>query len=407
MNRITFTTLAFLSFLSVARESFAQQNALITTKRDFPIGMVSFGSSVISGVLGDGNFVDGYVKKTGTGAFVYPVGDNGALRPFAASQETTGAYFGVDPGIAITNNPIGGNYGVLPAEGPFNSGLFEPALQVISKKEYWDINGSEQTKITLTWNSGSDLNTLLGTKDISKLTIVGWNGTRWIKIPSIVDPTSIIGGASNKTSGSITTTSSLVPDNFNVYSLGALQDGTLPVTLVRFTAQNKEQQAHLEWITSSEINSSHFDIERSLEGKSWVSIGTVAATGDPSLSGTVATNYEFTDTKPFSGLNFYRLKMVDLDETYAYSAIRKVEIGSNPEIAFYPNPASDRLFVTQNDPDKVKEVNLTDLKGNAVYRGKSFANQGIDVSQLPRSIYVINMMMVDGSAKTAKVLVGR
>jgi hypothetical protein len=92
----------------------------------------------------------------------------------------------------------------------------------------------------------------------------------------------------------------------------------LPVTLIAFKASQQEQSVLLQWATSSEVNASIFEIERSFSGKDWNSIGRVNATGEESTH----QEYAFNDASPSSGSNLYRLKMVDIDGTYAWSSIR-------------------------------------------------------------------------------------
>jgi hypothetical protein len=398
------TITVLVQFVSISL--YAQQNALIVTKRDATIGVVSFGSSVESNVLGGGNYVDGYVRRTGGETFVFPVGDNGQLRPFSASGDVTGAYYGVDPSVAVTSNPTGGDYGVLPAGGPFNAALIDGSLSNVSRKEYWDINGGSPTRLTITWNAASDVSGLLGNSDISKLTIVGWDGSKWVKIPSKADATSILGGTSNKTAGSLTSDASFAPDNYQVYSLGVNKDGALPVTLVSFRVRAVESQAALEWVTSSEINSSHFDIQRSRDGKSWASIGRQEAGNDPLLSSANTASYYFTDAAPLPGTNLYRLRMVDHDSTFSYSSIREVKFDA-PAVAVYPNPVSDKMFLTGIEPAQYREIQVLDLYGKIFYKGKLDADNGVDVSRLAQQLYVVNVSLTDGSSHHLKVYIRR
>ncbi|WP_353718618.1 T9SS type A sorting domain-containing protein [Dyadobacter sp. 676] len=366
-----------------------------------------------SGVLGNDGFVDGYVKKAGSAPFVFPVGDNGTLRPFSiASDQAMGAYFGVDPGIAVTSNPAGGNYGVLPQGGPFNTGSMVGDLQMVSTKEYWDINGTSPGRITLSWNENSAIAALLGNRALSKLTVVGWDGSKWVNLTSAVDATSLFGQGSTYTSGSITTVQEVVPNTYNVYTLGALRDGALPVTLVRFTAVGREGASYLEWLTSEEINSSHFEIERSGDAKSWQGIGKVAARGEGIATAASPTQYQFTDNHPLDGSNFYRLKMVDRatdgnDEPFAYSRIVKVDIDGRPDWAVYPNPVSSKLFISQNIIRSLASARLMDAAGRTVYTSDTVTDEGIDVSRMSPGLYLLKFSLTDGLSKSYKVLISR
>jgi hypothetical protein len=92
--------------------------------------------------------------------------------------------------------------------------------------EYWDVNGTVASNISLTWNSASTIQSLTAEK-LSNLTIVGWDGSKWVKIPSAVDVTSIMGSTSTFTSGSITTTSPIIPNTYSVYTLAGIKERVL------------------------------------------------------------------------------------------------------------------------------------------------------------------------------------
>jgi len=413
MSRICSIILLVLLFWGGNRKAGAQDNSAIFTKRDSPVGIVSFGSAVTSGVLGESSFIDGYVKKVGSDAFIFPVGDNGVFRPFSVgSDQAIGAYYGVNPAVAITSNPAGGDYGVLPEGGPFNTANLISELAAVSTSEYWDINGTSPSRITLSWNDNSAVNALVTNRGLSKLTIAGWDGTRWVNLAATVDATSLFGGPSTASSGSLTTILDVVPDTYNVYTLGALRDGALPVVLVSFTGVARERASYLEWFTSEEINSSHFEIERSADAKSWQRIGSVAARGEDMATASASVQYGFTDENPLSSINFYRLKMVDRavdgdGEDFAYSRIVKVVMDGQPEWTIYPNPVAEKLFFSQNIRQNLASARLTDAAGRTMYVSRETSGDGIDVSRMPSGLYLLKFSFTDGLSKSYKVLISR
>lgn len=210
------------------------QPGIINTIRTAPYGVLNFGTGATQSGANDANHVDGYVRKLGTTSFIFPVGDNGQYGPFAAAADgTTGAYFHVDPSSAITSMVGGGNYPVLPAGGPFATSSKATDVTTVSPKEYWDIDGSNPTPITLTWDAISDITTLTGS-NLTKLGIVGWNGAQWVKIPATVDATSVLGGTSSLAAGSITTTATIVPNTYTAYTLAAIVNGVPDLTPGQF-----------------------------------------------------------------------------------------------------------------------------------------------------------------------------
>lgn len=186
----------------------------------------------------DNAFIDGYARTYGTGAFTFPIGDNGKYRPAAVSAASTAlpasaAYYGANPTTAITTALQGGNEIALPTGAPFAISSKGTGVSAVTNKEYWDIKGATAAKISLTWDATSAISTLTSAT-LANLTIVGWNGTQWVKIPSTVDATSILGAASTLTGGSITTDAAITPNTYTVYSFASAL--TCAVTTVGGTA---------------------------------------------------------------------------------------------------------------------------------------------------------------------------
>lgn len=211
-----------------------QPGVILTERATATISYLNyFGNNLTATGVTDASYVDGYVRKYGTGQFIFPVGDNGNAGQFAASADgTNGAYFFADPSVAVTSNLFtGSNYPVLPSGAPFATSSKGTGVSRVSPIEYWDINGATATPITLTWDATSDISTLTSTL-LNRLSIVGWNGTQWVKIPSAIDVTSVLGGASAVGAGSITTTASIVPDTYTAYTFGAVAPDLTPIIIL-------------------------------------------------------------------------------------------------------------------------------------------------------------------------------
>lgn len=194
----------------------AQRRKLFTDRQSF--GRVSYPSTAVVA----SNMVDGYVKVTGSNRFVFPVSDNSVYRPFAATANgTMGAYFSASPNTAITSSHKGGNYPPLPTGAPFSTASKDANIGKVSTREYWDINGATATKITLSWHLESAMSSFAPGGNLAKVYIVGWNGSRWVKLPSTVDAVSLFGGGSNLNAGSMTTSSAIIPSTYLAYTFGA------------------------------------------------------------------------------------------------------------------------------------------------------------------------------------------
>lgn len=376
------------------------QPGIIGTVRTAPYGILNFAATATTHTgAGDASHVDGYVRKLGAGLFIFPAGDNGQYGPFAASADgTTGAYFFGDPTTAVTSNLGGGNYPVLPAGGPFPSATFAGGLTAVSTTEYWDIDGANATSITLTWDAGSGVTALTG-GTLNLLSITAWNGTNWVPLPSTVDVTSVLGGASTLTAGSITTTGTIVPDTYTAYTIGAL-NFPLPVDLLSFNAYKDRGNTQVIWKTGSEINASHFIIEHSDPANTrWSGIGTVTARGG---TATVA-DYTFTHLSPVNGIHYYRLKMVDIGGTFSYSPVRTVYFNEKSNLVIYPNPAANMVYIQSANPGLIKGVRLIDMAGKEVKSSFPLLNSTMDISNAATGTYFLQVVYHDGSIDSHKL----
>jgi hypothetical protein len=105
---------------------------------------------------------------------------------------------------------------------------------------------------------------------------------------------------------------------------------------------DESHSAALFWTTTEEINFELFEVERSLDTRTWFKIGKVKSKGG---NGTFVT-YRFTDNALAIGDTYYRLKMIDRDGSYEYSAIKSLRRDfGNTKVVVYPNPVSTELSI--------------------------------------------------------------
>lgn len=132
----------------------------------------------------------------------------------------------------------------------------------------------------------------------------------------------------------------------------------LPVSLTNFRIQNSEQTALLLWETESEENSAYFVVERSEEGLSFGSIGTVPAKGNSDQK----HYYQLADSNPLIGTSYYRLKMVDLNGSIRYSPI--ISSQRTSPIQVIPNPTNGTFHVT--GLSGMNKLEVLDLQGKFI-----------------------------------------
>lgn len=139
----------------------------------------------------------------------------------------------------------------------------------------------------------------------------------------------------------------------------------LPVSLISFTANKLNDHASiLEWKTGFEKNNDYFIVERSIDGIHFEAIGTVKGGGNS----TAVLYYSFVDENPYPGINYYRLKQVDLDTRYEYSIVRNVNFGLK-ELDFYQD-GNGYYIVAGFDKLTTVSYEVYSTEGKMVKEGK-------------------------------------
>ncbi len=180
--------------------------------------------------------------------------------------------------------------------------------------------------------------------------------------------------------------------------------GALPVHLSAFTVTKTDNVARLNWTTEFEINSSHFVIERSTDGRTWNSIATVAAKGNSSIK----TSYEIYDNAPVRGINYYRLRQVDKDGQYELSGVRNALFDARNTVEIAPNPAKDfiNLYIGKTAARQTTaSIQLLNAAGKIVYSTVSAQSHiQIPAVSLAKGLYFAKVITADGPT-TIRVVV--
>jgi len=138
----------------------------------------------------------------------------------------------------------------------------------------------------------------------------------------------------------------------------------LPVQLLSFTAINSSQRVNLRWSTSGETHMQRFDVERSVDGRNFRTINSIAARN---LS--TNTHYSVMDNFPMQGSSFYRLKMIGISGEIKYSNIAVVHHINETSCQLYPNPVSVGEKLRIHNPGREElQITFYDLSGKLVYR---------------------------------------
>jgi len=172
------------------------------TKVDY--GVLSFSNGAKWSGASDMHFIDGYAQTQSNTAFILPIGQSGVYAPIQVIPSSTD---GVDAAYFRTAPSAIGS-------------VLEEGISSMSSVEYWDIKSvGVKAGISLSWRSSSAISDLTASS-LPKLTIVGWNGSAWVIIPSTVDEYSILGGISSLDAGSISSNAAVDLSAYTGFSYG-------------------------------------------------------------------------------------------------------------------------------------------------------------------------------------------
>ena len=161
-------------------------------------------------------------------------------------------------------------------------------------------------------------------------------------------------------------------------------DAALPVNLLSFAADKHGNQVDLRWSTSFEEDSDYFVVERSVDGRAWEPLTALPGRG----SNYTPANYQYHDSHPASGANYYRLSQVATDGTVTYSEIVSATVAPS-SVSVFPNPAGNRLTVMSTE-----KFEMFDGRGHSIPLASlsPTAQKGgyiLDLESLRKGLYYI------------------
>jgi hypothetical protein len=142
----------------------------------------------------------------------------------------------------------------------------------------------------------------------------------------------------------------------------------LPVKILYFTAKALGNTVNLAWATTTEENFSRFVIQRSEEGLHFNDIAELP--GQERNIYNLVSKYSFEDLTPVLGYNFYRLKAIDLDNSFEYFGIKSVRVQGNKSISVYPNPGPGNSisFSTNFSPGEGDRIRVLNTFGKELFQ---------------------------------------
>ena len=222
-----------------------------------------------------------------------------------------------------------------------------------------EVSGGSNATLTVQWAAAQELTSF----DRDNCLITHWDGAQWDSpIPYTAATANGAGTVITQTRSGLT--------SFSPFSVGDNQSLVLPVELLDFTAERKDQETvRLDWSTASEQDNAGFYVERRLENETEFS---QVAWVDGAGTSTEVNRYLLLDDNTFEGTSYYRLQQKDFGGGFSYSAIRAVEgikdLSSNT-VGIYPIPTDEGLHIKLTDwehrGDRL-DLSVMDLMGRVL-----------------------------------------
>jgi hypothetical protein len=339
------------------------------------------------------SFVDGPIKKigfTGGAEFVFPTGDSSKWARIGYTSTTTSAtnafaveYFKESP----TN-----------IDTTLNRTVTDRELDAISVKEYWDIdrvNGSGEGKVKLYWED-ADYSGISNTLDDDLRLAHYYNPGTGLKWYGESDVAPFVTTVSNGVTGTIESVADF--SSFEPVTFGSKHSvNPLPIELISFTGYNINGGNQLNWKTATEINNNYFEVQRSADASIFSKIAVIKG----AENSIVTKDYSYFDSTSLEGINYYRLKQVDHNGQYIYSAVIAVNenILERSTIKIYPNPTNDKLHI--NISNSIASISIYNMFGELVYNIFGHTFNEIDYSPSTNGVYFISA--TDNAGKTTSM----
>lgn len=158
---------------------------------------------------------------------------------------------------------------------------------------------------------------------------------------------------------------------------------TLPATGVNLSAALNGNDVLLKWKTQTEVNSSHFEIERSTDGRNFSTVAMKNAAGNS----VTEVNYDMVDPNMNASAYYYRLKLVDADARFSYSNIAMVRkaAGDIKTVRMFPNPATSQVNLEFANAKGNYVVSVYNQAGQEVITQRTAISYGVQYVSINRN----------------------
>jgi hypothetical protein len=301
----------------------------------------------------DTRHVNGWVKKLGNTAFIFPVGNNSYERPVTVSNLSTASelncrYRSATPNTANVLSPI----------------------VMVNPNEYWELNQASggSAQVTLNWDNNK---VAFPSYLLTAIRAARYDGAHWVNE----------GGTA---SGSAATTGSITSNTVSTYGYFVIgsTSSVLPMHFISVGAQRKTGVTTVRWTTARETNVDRYEIERMNANGSFGKIGSVKSNNSQ-----FETEYAYIDALPLAGVAMYRIRSVDADGQYTHSKVVSVSENNNTaSFRVLNNPAHEAIYIAASEAYKGKyQYELFSTAGQLMQSGIVNIG-GNDVVAIPLTI---------------------
>lgn len=378
-----------LDDLELSNQLIMENGVIVTSSNELFVNNTS-GTAIPT--YSNTSYINGYLKRAiafGTFNYLFPVGNGTLSTDYHPAEISSNMLMGVNTITSSFTNLVRHNDVDLNASDTWLS------YQSVSNAGMWIISPDQQPSGGL-YSVKLYLDNISGLQDnqfaVVKRPEGASDASEWKALGSI----NMLNGLGRKLSDGYALRTGL--SSFSEFGIGSgSSSGGLPIELLYFDAIKVGETVELEWVTSTEINTDYFEIQRSLDGINFETIGKLSAAGNSIEE----IEYTFIDSKPEIGDNYYRIKQVDLDQKYEYLPIRVVNfeyVETLGEVKIYPNPSNGEVLNVQLEKIDLNtgqfQIDIYNIQGKKVYSEGNFTDYNLTIElngKLQSGVYLIDI----------------
>jgi hypothetical protein len=165
---------------------------------------------------------------------------------------------------------------------------------------------------------------------------------------------------------------------------------TLPVKFVAYNIYEDKKGIRIKWTTADEENIAGYEVERSLDGRSWRVIGQVESSERPAI----VNNYSYVDEEPLGSVVYYRVKQFDKDGHFMFTSVKNIRLQASSLIDVKISTASQNIVIEFTRQFKETVIlRLISLSGQVVAQQTYFKPGGYIIfnKNLFKGTYILSI----------------